>query len=280
MYLILCALMANFPDIDTIIVRLLRLEHFNHHRTWSHSFLGSLFFVPLLAFLVKMVLGSTVGTLHALFIAFACFYSHLLTDWITSYGIGLFWTPGQTTEFYSLGVITIFDSVTLIIWYTCFIMSWYGVMSPTRILMLFSIALTAWLSYKRVLLFVALKYSWTLSKGPIHNSWFQPSSFNPMLYGFFQAAPEEQGGIKLRADIRPYRIEPERSKKFAWDHAYSWKSLYSNELGFTRVAPREALIASATHGSVYRKWMFKQTIWSLGLVAMHFFWFVYAIINY
>lgn len=269
--------MANFPDIDTLVIRLLKLEHHKHHRTWSHSFLGSIFFVPFLAFILKLTLGGPIGWAHALFIAWACFYSHLLTDWITAYGISVFWTPTHQGELYSLGVITIFDSVTLIIWYTTFIASWYGILPPTVLLMIFSITLFAWLSYKRVLLSVAFHYSLTLSKGPLRYSWLQPSSFRPHLFGYFYGLEE----VKLREEIRPLALRS--FGRFApWPADKSFiqavKDAYTDrELGYHRVAPRDSLINGNKPGGVFKMWMRKNTINSLVIVLLHALWFIYAL---
>lgn len=274
-YLIFCAFMANAPDIDTVVVRILRLEHFQHHRTWSHSFLGSLFFVPLLAIAMKATLGSSIGFLHALLIACSCFYSHLVTDWITAYGIGLFWWPGQETTFFSLGVITIFDFVTLIIWYSTFIASWYGILRPGLLFSVFSTVLSLWLFYKRLHLYAAHRYTYTLSKAPEKKAWLQPASFQPHVFGYFRVREE----VELRAEIATKQLE--QLSQLAWTGGNLKKHVIASfldaDLGYSRVAPREALVMSDKKGSVYRKWMYKHTRWCILLVLAHFVWFIFAV---
>lgn len=279
-FLIFCAFVANFPDIDTVVTRALSLEHYNNHRTWSHSFLGSILFVPSLALALMFLLPQlSIGFYSALFITWACFYSHLLTDWITAYGICLFWVPGTKNVFYGLGVITIFDSVTLCIWYSAFIASWYNMISPTVLLVLFSAVLFAWLSWKRVLLYIALRHSYSLSKGPLEDSWLQPASFSPHLFGYFYGTQD----VKLKADIRPLQLAAERENAWPRDKGFGKlliEAFFTSDLGYTRAAPREALINGNKKGQPFKLWMRKHTILSLCIVLSHAIWFIYASYSY
>jgi hypothetical protein len=268
-YLIYCAIVANAPDIDSIVIRILGLDHHKHHRTWSHSVFGSLFFVPLLSFGLFSLVYPFISLNHALFITFACFYSHLVTDWITSYGICLFWTPWNSSPLYSLGVITIFDLVTLIIWYAAFMASWYRLQSPTIILAIFTIVVSIWLAIKRVWLYIAHRHSWTLSKGPLQNAWLQPSGYSPSLFGYWQWRGED---IRHVADIKASKVQrpPLTLGKLIME------AFLGPNLRYTRVAPRAALTDGNPPGSAYRKWMRRHTIPSLLLVAAHAIWFIYV----
>lgn len=256
--------MAMSPDIDGLVNAVLRLKSAFFHRTWSHSYFGSVFLVPLLAYISYRLLSPSLSIPQAVSLSFICFYSHLVTDWITAYGIGLSW-PMKNFKMVSLGVITIFDIVTLILWYSFFTMSRFDIISPTKLLLLFTTLLSCWLAYKRILLLIAFNYA-----KPSENSWLQPSSVHPFVFGHFTF---DNGIVAMKAEIDTRTIRQtfaERASKLPM----LFQAFFDPNLGYDRVAPRAALQASAFTGSVYRKWMRKHTKWSLVLVLAHALFYV------
>lgn len=271
-YIFYAALVACSPDVDSPIARILRLSHHQNHRTWSHSILGSILCVPLLSIGLYRMLVPLITFPHALAICLLCFYSHLLADWITAYGIRLCWRPGRETPLYNLGVITIFDFVNLIIWYTAFIISWHNWMHPALLLFLFMSVDLIWLSYKRILLYVAFKHTHTLSKAPLNDIWLQPASFNPFVFGYWQYQGP-QVGPKLIAEIHTRRV--------AWPAYRSYwtllkDSIKDGDLGFSRAAPRDALTVKVHGNRDFKRWMRRKTLPCLALVALHTIWFIYS----
>lgn len=267
-YLVLAALIANFPDTDALVTLIGRLDHHKWHRTWTHSILGSFLIIPCLSTSVFYNMKPHSSYLLAFVITTLSFYSHLYTDWITSYGIGLGWPNDKS--FYSLGVMTIFDMGALLIWYASFMASCYRLASHTAILIAFSVSLTAWLIFKRLLLYVALKYTFTLSKAPIKDFWLQPSSLRPHVFACFVWTGQEVVLLEEINVFKVYKLEQvKRSIKPIFREAF-----FGRDLGYNRAAPREALARGTTTNSVYHKWMRKQTYFCLALVAAHFVWFV------
>jgi hypothetical protein len=274
-YLIFCALVANSPDIDSIVTLVLKAEHHLWHRTWSHSYFGSLFFIPALSYGLYSLMSPFIGLKHALLITSLCFYSHLVTDWITTYGIALDWTPWRASPFYAMGVIIIFDFVTISIWYLCFMASWYRLASPTAVLVVFLLSVSLWLCWKRVWLYRAYLHSLTLSKAPKQNVWLQPSGFFPSTFGQFQWQ-EDSGQVVLLSVIKGSQCPWPRhvTKLQAIKDAF-----FGPDLGYTRVAPRDALQRTGSKGAAYRKFMLKHGTPSLILATAHLAWFVMAVLG-
>lgn len=99
------AVAAMVPDLDFVFMTT-RLDYLRDHRSWTHSFLVLPFFALALALAGKLVLRrARVSTLW-LFAAVGI-VSHILFDWITSFGI-MFWTPVSRTR-YALDWIFILD---------------------------------------------------------------------------------------------------------------------------------------------------------------------------
>ncbi|MGH9317957.1 MAG: metal-dependent hydrolase, partial [Thermoanaerobaculia bacterium] len=105
--LVVGGLAAMVPDLDFLFLSS-RLDYLRGHRGWTHSFV----FLPVLALgfalLARLVFrGARLSTLW-LFGA-AAIASHILCDWITSYGT-MFFTPFSRTR-YSLDWVFILDPV-------------------------------------------------------------------------------------------------------------------------------------------------------------------------
>ena len=103
--LVVGAVAAMLPDLDFLYIRS-RLDYLSEHRGWTHSFLV----MPLLALAVALVakLFARRARLAVLWIFAAVgIVSHILFDWITSFGT-MFWTPASRTR-YSLDWVFILD---------------------------------------------------------------------------------------------------------------------------------------------------------------------------
>ncbi|HWZ84908.1 MAG TPA: metal-dependent hydrolase, partial [Thermoanaerobaculia bacterium] len=84
------AVAAMVPDLDFLLLSG-RLDYLRNHRSWTHSFLVLPFFALVLALLAKPFLRAARVTTLWVFAAVGI-ASHILFDWITSFGI-MFWTP-------------------------------------------------------------------------------------------------------------------------------------------------------------------------------------------
>ena len=96
---------AMLPDLDFLYIRS-RLDYLSEHRGWTHSFLV----MPVLALAVACVakLFARGARLAALwFYAAVGIVSHIVFDWITSFGT-MFWTPVSRTR-HSLDWVFILD---------------------------------------------------------------------------------------------------------------------------------------------------------------------------
>jgi len=99
------AIAAMVPDLDFLFLST-RLDYLRDHRSWTHSFLVLPFLALGLALLAKLFLRTArVATLWIF--AAVGIASHILFDWITSFGI-MFWTPVSRTR-YALDWIFILD---------------------------------------------------------------------------------------------------------------------------------------------------------------------------
>ncbi len=88
--LLVAGIAAMLPDLDFLYIRT-RLDYLSEHRGWTHSFLV----MPALALAVALVakLFARGARIAALWLyATAGITSHIVFDWITSFGT-MFWTP-------------------------------------------------------------------------------------------------------------------------------------------------------------------------------------------
>jgi inner membrane protein len=99
------AVAAMVPDLDFLLLSG-RLDYLRNHRSWTHSFLVLPFFALVLALLAKPFLRAARVTTLWVFAAVGI-ASHILFDWITSFGI-MFWTPVSRAR-YALDWIFILD---------------------------------------------------------------------------------------------------------------------------------------------------------------------------
>jgi inner membrane protein len=105
--LLVGAAAAIVPDFDFLFFSS-RLEYLRDHRSWTHSFLVLPFLSLLIAVGAKVFARSTRFLTLWLFAAIGL-ASHILFDWITSFGT-MFWTPLSRTR-YSLDWVFILDPV-------------------------------------------------------------------------------------------------------------------------------------------------------------------------
>lgn len=101
------ALAAMVPDLDFLFFST-RLEYLRDHRSWTHSFLVLPFLSLAIALVTKLFAGKARLTTLWLFAAIGV-ASHILFDWITSFGT-MFWTPLSRTR-YSLDWVFILDPI-------------------------------------------------------------------------------------------------------------------------------------------------------------------------
>jgi membrane-bound metal-dependent hydrolase YbcI (DUF457 family) len=117
--LLLGAAAAIVPDLDFLFFSS-RLEYIQEHRGWTHSFLVMPFLALLLALLVKLFTrAARIGTLW-LFAAVGL-TSHILFDWITSFGT-MFLTP-LSRERFSLDWVFILDPVFTLVCLGTFVLA-------------------------------------------------------------------------------------------------------------------------------------------------------------
>ncbi len=105
--LILGTAAAMIPDLDFLFFSN-RLDYLRDHRGWTHSFLVLPFLALAIALSAKLFLRQArVLTLWVF--AVVSLASHILFDWITSFGT-MFWTPISRTR-YSLDWVFILDPI-------------------------------------------------------------------------------------------------------------------------------------------------------------------------
>jgi inner membrane protein len=105
--LLLGAVAAMFPDADYFFLSG-RLDYLANHRSWSHSFVYMPLFALGFALLARLVFRRTKLSILWLFAAIGL-TSHILFDWITSFGT-MFWVPFSRTR-YSLDWVFILDPI-------------------------------------------------------------------------------------------------------------------------------------------------------------------------
>lgn len=96
-----------WPDLDFLFMSG-RLDYIRNHRGWSHSFVYLPLFALGLAFLARLAFRRTPLVTLWIFCA-AGIASHILFDWITSFGT-MFWVPLSRTR-YSLDWVFILDPI-------------------------------------------------------------------------------------------------------------------------------------------------------------------------
>ena len=98
---------AMVPDLDFLLISS-RMDYLRDHRSWTHSFLVLPLLSLAIAGIAKPLLRRTPFALLWFFAALGVF-SHIVFDWITSFGT-MFWTPLSRTR-YSLDWIFILDPI-------------------------------------------------------------------------------------------------------------------------------------------------------------------------
>jgi inner membrane protein len=101
----LCA--AMLPDLDILFLRT-RLEYLRFHRGWTHSFVALPFFALAVALLARLVFRKARLATLWLFAAIGI-ASHILFDWITSFGTMFFFPLSRVR--YSLDWVFILDPI-------------------------------------------------------------------------------------------------------------------------------------------------------------------------
>lgn len=103
--LVVGAVAAMLPDLDFVYIRT-RLDYLSEHRGWTHSFLVMPFLALAVALGAKLFARRARLAVLWIFAALGI-VSHILFDWITSFGT-MFWTPVSRTR-YSLDWVFILD---------------------------------------------------------------------------------------------------------------------------------------------------------------------------
>lgn len=266
-YLVWAAFLANLPDLDILFILILRLDKNRYHRTFSHSFIGNCFIIPVFTGITFFLFAPHLSLFHSFILSISCIYSHLYSDWITSYGTGLFW---PNLRLFSMQVIMIFDFVTLIIWYSCFILSCQNLLNPFILFIIFMALLNGWLVFKRLLLAKAERFRRSLSKAPAPGEyWLQPSTFYPNKFYYYCWQDKK---IILRKEIMVdwKDLFGGKTWKDALFDALSTKSIVLN---YSQVAPREAITEGEKRGSVYRETLIREFWPSFVVMSSHAIWF-------
>jgi membrane-bound metal-dependent hydrolase YbcI (DUF457 family) len=86
-YILVGVLLGNLPDADTFLAPFLGYNKF--HRTLTHSFTGNLIIIPVVGWIVQkfLKLKGTRGYLHSCWLTTLCIFSHIVTDYVTNYGV-------------------------------------------------------------------------------------------------------------------------------------------------------------------------------------------------
>ncbi len=105
--LLVGGLAAVVPDLDFLFFST-RLDYLKDHRSWTHSFLVLPFLSLAIALAAKLIARRAPLWRLWLFAAVGI-ASHILFDWITSFGT-MFWTPVSRTR-YSLDWVFILDPI-------------------------------------------------------------------------------------------------------------------------------------------------------------------------
>lgn len=240
-----------FIDLDVILTRLFGLKLSESHRTWSHSLYCSIIYIPIITMITCGILD--IGIVHAFLLSSLCFLSHLYTDWITSYGTSLFWPLDR--RMLTLGVITIFDLPSLIIWYVHFYLSATNTVHPLYALISFFVTLSIFLYWKRLLLLDVYEKADIKENGtPVR--WLIPSNIIPNKYYILSWHPNEK---EVKLDDIGYGGLPSASSK-------KERNFYAC------VAPRESFYY-LQRNTKYLRIMVIDMIPSSLLILIHAYWF-------
>jgi inner membrane protein len=109
--MIVAAIGAFLPDLDVLAIRS-RIDYLRFHRSWTHSFLVLPVFALVIALAAKPFARRVSVSRLWLFAAIGIL-SHILFDWITSFGI-MFFTPASRHR-YSLDLVYILDPIFTLI---------------------------------------------------------------------------------------------------------------------------------------------------------------------
>ena len=109
--MIVAALGAFLPDLDVLLIHS-RIDYLRFHRSWTHSFLVLPFFALAIALGAKPFARGVAVSRLWLFAAIGIL-SHILFDWITSFGI-MFFTPVSRHR-YALDWVFILDPIFTLI---------------------------------------------------------------------------------------------------------------------------------------------------------------------
>jgi inner membrane protein len=102
---------AFVPDLDFLLIHT-RIDYLKEHRSWTHSFLVLPFLALAIALLAKPIARRTPLSRLWLFAAIGIL-SHILFDWITSFGT-MFFTPVSRTR-HALDWVFILDPIFTLI---------------------------------------------------------------------------------------------------------------------------------------------------------------------
>ena len=98
---------AMLPDLDFLFIAS-RLNYLRDHRSWTHSFLVMPFLALAVALVARLFARTTRLSVLWLWAAVGV-TSHILFDWITSFGT-MFWTP-LSRHRYSLDWVFLLDPI-------------------------------------------------------------------------------------------------------------------------------------------------------------------------
>jgi inner membrane protein len=109
--MIVGAIGAFVPDLDFLLIRT-RIDYLKDHRSWTHSFLVLPFLALAIALLVK-IFARRVPLARLWLFAAIGILSHIVFDWITSFGT-MFFTPVSRVR-YALDWVFILDPIFTLI---------------------------------------------------------------------------------------------------------------------------------------------------------------------
>jgi membrane-bound metal-dependent hydrolase YbcI (DUF457 family) len=86
-YILTGVVLANLPDCDTLLAPL--YGYTSVHRTFTHSIAGNSIIIPVCAYIVQKLLklDGLSGYIHSCILVSTCIGSHIVTDYITNYGV-------------------------------------------------------------------------------------------------------------------------------------------------------------------------------------------------
>ncbi|KAL9645277.1 hypothetical protein ABK040_002477 [Willaertia magna] len=138
-YLLISILINNLPDLDllyftintsfTFLKNLINFKNLknkkelatknslNKRRTFTHSIYINLLLLPFISIFVQKFLGlkGLNSYLHCIYLVFLNILSHLFLDFITNFGVALFYPFSK--KVYTLGIVTSFDFTLILFFY-------------------------------------------------------------------------------------------------------------------------------------------------------------------